>query len=99
MCCPISGSLEEYQKKSRRDALYAPTLVSLQLSGPKLLKGPQSYFHLPFIPNDPNTPPSLLHVRKKGEKYKHVMFNYSVVYYIVVINVGDQTDRQTEGTV
>ncbi|KAM3607360.1 uncharacterized protein V6R79_006275 [Siganus canaliculatus] len=54
---PISSSLEEYQKKSRRDALYAPTLVSLQFSGPKLLKGPQSDFHLAFIPHDPGTPP------------------------------------------
>lgn len=37
---------------------YAPTLLSLQLSGPKLLKGPQSYFsHCRSFPHDANSTP------------------------------------------
>lgn len=86
-CCPISSSLEEYQKKSRRDALYAPTLVSLQLTGPKLLKGPQSYFH--FAVHSPQSQHPAFPGKKKNTTC--MLFLIIQVFIIVVINVGSKT--------
>lgn len=81
LCSPISSrssSLEEYQKTSRRDALYAPTLLSLHLSGPKTLKGPQSYFDSPFISIQSRHPAS------PAAGNRRVLFNYSVVCDILL---------------
>ena len=84
------------EEESRMDALYAPTLVSLQFSGQKkkTLKGASIIFshaaQLTTIPAPPPPPPTL-HVRtrkkkqKKKKKKKNQIFNYSADYLLTLL--------------
>lgn len=89
VCCPISGRLEEHQEKKKNQI--RERCRSLQLSGPKLLKEPQSCFspavHSPPPPHSAitHTPPPRLHVKEN----RRVIFNYLRVCCVAVIGVGE----------
>lgn len=64
---------------------------------PKTLKGASIIFSLAVHSTQSQHPAfPAARAQKTKQKPKHVIFNYSVVYYIVVINIGDHsTERQT----
>lgn len=75
------------EEESRMDALYAPTLVSLQFSGQKkkTLKGASIIFshaaQLTAIPA-PTPPPPTLHVRARKKK-KNTDMLYLIIQLII----------------